>query len=776
MIVFAFMFLPLRPTERRPAASGLFRLPMFRQFFGERFGVLRPPPSFSVMSSPCIAVLVREDADREEVSDLLAGAAPGEVVRVTVLQALVGAHLIADLQVPHVAVEAALRRFLTALVVRVTGLDTPDEHEWERVQESALLAGRFDADAVTGYVGRFPGRFDLYGTPLPLLQDPRLAAECTKASPPGRLAMTRPSGNTQPWRSRVPQEVPVASADAFGWLLAWRDYGPCGMAALRSHGGESTKSSKAGPNRRTVSYFPLGEDLFTSLVLGCPPPSRWPQLPGEDMAPWEREELPDPLAPVAACGPVSLLTGRAAHAVQLAPGADGAETTSCWIAWGTRTDLPVAADPFTMTTSAGKARLANAGRSLLRDFDALAHATDVSASGKVSSVPPVWLSAFAGLPPKVLDVLSGVRVRVLGCQQAAQAGGMEHWWAETTPVSIAPYLPSRDPQRSALVSRTRKAAEDAAKALGAALRAAWRDMGSNPKQNAWADAADAAFWDRAEAPFWAAVAGRDGEDGKPASPGFRRIALQVYDAVTAPQAATAEGMDPIAVHRRSVISPPSSGRRKADPVSADSAPSSAPATPPASNRPNPLEVFDGFLRLVAKVCSTPGGRARLADGLACDLTEGAPFHVVEALLDAAPSSDVRKRIVDPQQARLFILIACLYAFHDAPNPRTAGERRHRPPRPGFLRHNLGWTYREAVNRGTRAGNARDALLSLAGLELDDLVLALPGAISQLRSQKVPVTWSVLLRDLTRWPRHADAIRLEWIHAFHPATASKENAA
>ncbi|MFJ2189914.1 type I-E CRISPR-associated protein Cse1/CasA [Kitasatospora sp. NPDC087861] len=739
-------------------------------------------PSFSVVASPCVLVRIRADADDGELAGLVPDALPGGAVQMSVRQVLVAAHLIADLQVPHVAVEAALRRFLTALTVRVTGLDVPDEHEWQDAQQVLLLAGRFDAAAVDGYLEQFPDRFDLYDPARPFLQDPRLAAECTKASAPGRLAMTRPSGNTQPWRSRVPQEVPVASADAFGWLLAWRDYGPCGMAALRSHGGQSTKSSKAGPNRRTVSYFPVGESLFTSLVLGCPPPSRWPQLPGEDLAPWEHDELPDPLAPVAACGPVSLLTGRAAHSVQLAPGVAGAETTSCWIAWGTRTDLPAAVDPFTMTTSAGKARLANAGRSLLRDFDALAHAQDASASAKVSSVPPIWLSTFADLPPKVLDVLCDVRVRVLGCQQAAQAGGMEHWWAETTPVAIAPYLPSRDPQRSALVCRTRKAAEDAAKSLGAALRAAWRDMGSNPKQNAWVDAADAAFWDRAEAPFWAAITAENAvedapEDGsRPSGPGFRRIALRVYDAVTAPQAATVDGMDPIAAHRRSIVSPPVSRRGKAEPVTADTSPAEPPTATAASSRPSPLAVFDGFMRLVAKVCSTSGGRARLADGLACDLTEGAPFHLVEALLDAEPTDRVRGSIVDPRQARLFILIACLYAFHDAPNPKTSGERRPRPPRPGVLRHNLGWTYREAANRGMRAGNARGALLSLAGLELDDLVLTLPGAISQLRSQKVPVTWSVLLRDLTRWPRHADAIRLDWIHAFHPATASKENAA
>ncbi|WP_035954151.1 type I-E CRISPR-associated protein Cse1/CasA [Kitasatospora sp. NRRL B-11411] len=723
---------------------------------------------FNVMASPCVLVRFREDVSAEEVAEFVPGAAAGEVARVGVRQALKAAHLVADLQVEHVAVEAALRRFLTALAVRVGGLDVADEDVWQDVQQELLLAGRFDAGAVDDYVKEFGDRFDLYSD-RPLLQDPRLAQECTTVAVPGRLAMTRPSGNTQPWRSRVPQEEPVASAEAFGWLLAWRDYGPCGTEALRSHGGKTTKMSKAGPNRRVVSYFPLGSSLFTSLVLGCPPPGRWPQLPGEDLAPWEREGLPDPLAPVVACGPVSLLAGRAAHAVLLAPGEGGEQTVSCWIAWATQEDLPAAVDPFTMTTPEGRARLANAGRSLLRDFDSLVHARDVSAGGRVPSMPPVWLGAFADLAPKVLDAVSNVWVRVLGCQQAAQAGGMEHWWSQTTPVAVAAFLPSRHPGRAALVARARQAAEDAAESLGGALRAAWRETGGDPKHNPWTGLADMLFWDRAEEPFWAAVTAEQlpAEDRQASPLGFRRLALQVYDEVSAPQTATVAELDLITAHRRAVISPRGTRSRKAEPVTTSPASAQQPAA--AEGRPDPLLVFNDFMRLVAKICTRSGGRGALADGLAYDLSEGAPPLIVEELLNAEPDEEVHAFLKDDKQARLFTMIACLYAFHDAPNPRTAGEYRFRPPRPGFARHNLGWSYHEAIQHGIRAANARAALRTLAGGELDDLVLALPGAISWLCSKKAPVAWSVLLRDLTRWNRHAEQVRREWFQAFHPIT-------
>ncbi len=313
--------------------------------------------SFNPLHIPCVTVLVRPNADPAETAALIPHCRPGALARASLRQVLVAAHLIADLHVPHVAVEASLRRLLTALAIRVAGLDEVRQDAWEDNQERALRAGRFDPTAIDAYLAVHQHRFDLYDPQQPFLQDPRLATECTKASAPGRLAMTRASGNTQPWVNHTPESVPVESGEALGRLLAWRDYGPCGTAAQRSHAGITTKSAKSGPNRRLISYFPHADNLFTSLVLACPPPSRWPDMPGDDLAPWDQDNLPAPLAPTVASGPVSLLTARTAHAVRLTPGDDGAHSAACWIAWGTRSDLPPAIDPFTMTTPKGNARI-----------------------------------------------------------------------------------------------------------------------------------------------------------------------------------------------------------------------------------------------------------------------------------------------------------------------------------------------------------------------------------------------------------------------------------
>jgi CRISPR type I-E-associated protein CasB/Cse2 len=208
-------------------------------------------------------------------------------------------------------------------------------------------------------------------------------------------------------------------------------------------------------------------------------------------------------------------------------------------------------------------------------------------------------------------------------------------------------------------------------------------------------------------------------------------------------------------------------------VTTDTAPAGTVGAPPPDARPDPLAPFDAFMRTVAQACSTPGGRAALADGLATDLSQ-APFQLYHHLLEHQPDGRIPGTWDDPQRERPYLLVACLYAFHDAPNPRMTGGRRPKPPRFGHRWHNLGWSYQQATAGAMRPKTAADTLIALAGLDLDGLYRDLPGAISLLRSQRVPVTWSVLLRDLTRWPEHADSIRLSWIRSFHAAPTTKEN--
>ncbi|MBO0657260.1 type I-E CRISPR-associated protein Cse1/CasA [Streptomyces triculaminicus] len=511
-------------------------------------------PVWNAADQPCLMLVLREDADREELEALLPGVAPGAHYETGLRGALLGAHLASDLEVPNPAVESMLRRLLTALAIRVGRLDVADLSVWEDRFDTLLAVGRFDAKAVNDYIDRWRHRFDLYDSKRPFLQDPRLAEQCSRRAAPGKLVMPRPSGANQPWLDHTPQDEPVPSGEALGWVLAWRGYGPSGTGAQRQHGGVNSKNMKAAPLRSLVSFHPLGTSLFTSLLLSCPPPTGTEDVAG-DLAPWERDELEDPLLPAPAKGPVSLLTGRTAHHVLLAPDESGGEAVGCWVAWGSRVDLPAARDPFVVDrVKAGPVR-ASWRRSLLRDFDSFIHAKDPAAVGIKGVILPGWLSVYADLPQEALKTLSSVRVRALGCHQEKQDRN-EHWYGVTTPASIAPYLPSRHPQRAARVAQTRLAAEMAAADMAKSLRSAWKQMSPGEKTCPWADEGTAQFWDRAESLFWAAISD---DDAPPVR--FRALALEIYDAITQPVATTPQGMHPIA-QARSALAYPRTGRKK----------------------------------------------------------------------------------------------------------------------------------------------------------------------------------------------------------------------
>ncbi|MFC1443130.1 type I-E CRISPR-associated protein Cse1/CasA [Streptacidiphilus sp. N1-10] len=515
------------------------------------------PHAFNPVDDPCLDVLICSSARPADLDRLLPGTRPGEVREVGLRSALRAAHLIGDLVVSNPAVESALRRFLTALFVRVAGLDVAEVEDWQDRHDALLAAGAFSSQEVDAYFDRWHSRFSLFDPERPLLQDPRLAAECSTQAAPGRLVMTQAAGSNQPWFDHTPQSAPIESMYALGELLAWRCYGPSGTGAQRKHGGVDSKSMKAAPMRSLVSFHPLAETLFASLLLSCPPPDSTVN-PVLDLAPWERDELPDPLVPARVHGPVSLLTARATHHVLLAPSEDASQVIGCWVAWGSTKDLPAARDPFVIDRDKGGPVWANYRRALVRDFDAFIHAKDPSAAGLKGVVLPAWLGVYADLTPDQLDGLGPVRVRALGCHQAKMARE-SHWYAATTPASLAPFLPARDPARAAKVAATRIAAERVEAALAAALRSAWKAMWPGDKNCAWADEARASYWDQAEPLFWQAITVPGG-----AVPGFERLALTVFDATTRPVAFTADGLHPVARARASLSHPrPTKSPRKA---------------------------------------------------------------------------------------------------------------------------------------------------------------------------------------------------------------------
>lgn len=193
--------------------------------------------------------------------------------------------------------------------------------------------------------------------------------------------------------------------------------------------------------------------------------------------------------------------------------------------------------------------------------------------------------------------------------------------------------------------------------------------------------------------------------------------------------------------------------------------------PAGAVTPNPLDRYEKFLRTVRKACSTPGGRAALRQGLADELAS--PWQLYMHLL---PAGGIPAHTATREAERPYLLVACLYAVHDAPNPATVKTNPPPPPKPADKHKNLGWSYARAAATGAmRQQNAADALSYLAQLDTEDLYRDLPGAISLLRAQRVPVHWPVLLRDLTRWPSWADDVRIDWARAFHtPARSTEEN--
>ncbi|MFJ1936585.1 type I-E CRISPR-associated protein Cse1/CasA [Kitasatospora sp. NPDC088160] len=486
---------------------------------------------------PYIRLRISRTADRAELARLIPQAAPGDTVTAGLSTTLKASHLIEDVVVANPACETMLRRLLTAMFLRISGLDT-DPATWHERLAALIHRGRLPGRAVDAYCREHRDRLRL----SVFLQDPRLRTECTKAAAPGKLAMDRPSGHNQPWHPHTPEHEPVDAPDTLLWLLAWQGFGPSGTGAQRTHDGVVSKQMRAGSLRGSISYHPLGATLFAGLALGCPPPHLWPDPPGDDRASWEREDLPDPLRPVVPGGPVTLLIGRSAHAVllDLDPGRTAA--VGCWVAWATRTPVPGARDPFLLHYGT-RFRHADARRHLLRDFDALVHAAVPGAAPPKGVTMPAWLGTLAVLPRETIDALGPVRVRALGCQQQPQERGDVQWVAETTPASIATFLPGHDPAREARLGQLHTDAEEAADTLRQCLRGAWKQIAPGA-DNPWLDDALGQYWDNADRTFWPAA-----RNGGPL-PHYARTALDLYDTHTRPYAARPPGLGAVARHRR----------------------------------------------------------------------------------------------------------------------------------------------------------------------------------------------------------------------------------
>ncbi|WP_424534226.1 type I-E CRISPR-associated protein Cse1/CasA [Sphaerisporangium viridialbum] len=445
------------------------------------------------------------------------------------------AHELTDIEASPPPGASGLWRVLTVMAARVTGLDdvTLTAEEWGERQATVLEDGQFDEDAVEGYFARYSARFDLFDPQRPWLQDPRLREQCKTSSGVNKLIMSRAAGNNQVWfdHATTLQLRPMPAGEAVFQLLTQLYYGPSGQCTPRTVGTTSGGNSKAGPLRRTISFHPVGRTIFESLVAGIPPAYLY-DTKGNDVAPWEADELPDPLGiPPRPSGLGGLLTGRFQHAVLLERSGDA--VVDAWITWAWRDREFPAEDPYLVYQQNKDgdfyARQADASRALWRDFDSLL----LEDSGDDHRRRPVVLAAVEDMRGTLLPVL---RARAFGFDQDGQTRDKE-WTVAVTPALLAL---ANQAEIARGISDMRQTAERMEKQLRWALREAWtaindpsngdgkpqrKDISEGP----WPAQGSFRYWARAERIFWDRVRDRHFSS---AADRFLRLALDVYDEVT----------------------------------------------------------------------------------------------------------------------------------------------------------------------------------------------------------------------------------------------------
>ncbi|MBM9624688.1 type I-E CRISPR-associated protein Cse1/CasA (plasmid) [Streptomyces zhihengii] len=452
----------------------------------------------------------------------------GETVRLGLRALFTRAHEIEDLQVPVPPAASGLMRILASLTGRMAadGDEFLDDagigeniDEWHDLRDRILKAGRFDPEAVNAYFARedLEGRFDLFHPERPFLQDPRLRTECVdakgapNASGVNKLVMGRPTGINGAvlfghFTDTAP--VPVPAAEAAWHLIAQLYYGPSGQCTPRRITGERTGSTDAAPLRKSVSYFPWGPDLFTTLVLAVPSPQTEADWETDDACPWEAETLIDPLGPVpAVTWPGGMLTGRSRHAALLVPSPDGRTVCDAYLTWATHEKPQQVRDPYQVLDPRRdgefQPREADGARALWRDLDSLL----LKDSRDSSRRPP----ALEHLPRWLLPQL---RVRAYGFDQDGQQKDSV-WYQATTP-PVLRWQEENDTAMAHHIKRCHALAEQTGDRLDYAARIAWKvatdantDLSPTAKvkidarkPGPWAAAAMTRYWPAAETAFW----------------------------------------------------------------------------------------------------------------------------------------------------------------------------------------------------------------------------------------------------------------------------------
>ncbi|MFK0016221.1 type I-E CRISPR-associated protein Cse1/CasA [Streptomyces sp. NPDC091027] len=478
--------------------------------------------------------------------------ADGAALRVGLRELFHRADEITDLELPVPPAASGLLRILAVMTARIAGCDGvrlddeelgEDINGWLRLRNRVLAEGRFDLKRVSEYLDQEvpKGHLDLFDGDRPFLQDPRLRSECVDGqghpNPSGvnKLVLGRPTGVNGAvlfGHFNDADPVPVPAAEAAWHLIAQLYYGPSGQCTPRKITTVKPGNGDAGPLRKSVSYHPWAEDLFTTLVLAVPQPGVCGDPEEDDASPWETDALPDPLAPLPPVSwPGRVLTGRARHAVLLEPSSDQRSVSQAHLTWSTHEPPHMARDPYVIldTPKAGGApfaRPADGARALWRDLDAL-----LLKGGGQSRRP----AAFENLPR---TLRTGLRVRAYGFDQDGQQRDSS-WFEATTPPVLQWREDGPEPGMALRVGQCREIGELVGDRLHFAARLAWR-LATDPQVDAsarvkldlkkpgpWAHAAASRYWPMAESVFWSllAPAGRE----RMVRPPFVEAALAALD-------------------------------------------------------------------------------------------------------------------------------------------------------------------------------------------------------------------------------------------------------
>ena len=248
--------------------------------------------------------------------------ADGVVVKKSLPDVLMGAHLIRGILDPSPLVTVALHRLLLALLYRSHALD--DFNQWRTVWQT----GHLDAGTLVRYGERMEDRFDLLHPSRPLYQVASLPEE--KEHPVADLLLEAAHGNNPTLfdhgQVEGSQEIPL-------------DRAACYLVALQLFaigGGVSKPFNRMdAPLAKGIVVEVIGATLFETLMLNAIPMESWDRLvpPSRmDMPFWEEEV---PVAPskegTPIRGPLHYLTWQSRRVQLLVDRSRGA-VTGCKIA------------------------------------------------------------------------------------------------------------------------------------------------------------------------------------------------------------------------------------------------------------------------------------------------------------------------------------------------------------------------------------------------------------------------------------------------------------